>query len=47
MIKCNKSKCKVLSKSGKLMSKTNLTRSQAEKRLRDIEYFKHKKNDSN
>ena len=33
----------VLSKSGKPLSKPNLTRKQAEKRLADVEYYKRKK----
>ena len=33
----------VVSKSGKPLSKPNLTKSQAQSRLRQIEYFKSKK----
>jgi hypothetical protein len=33
----------VISKKGKKLSKKNLTKKQANKRLRQIEYFKHKK----
>jgi len=33
---------KVVSKSGKNMSKPNLTKKEAEKRLQQVEYFKHK-----
>ena len=34
---------KVVSEKGKNLSKPNLTKKQAEKRLRQVEYFKHKK----
>jgi hypothetical protein len=33
----------VTSESGKRLSRPNLTRDEAEKRLRQIEYFKHRK----
>lgn len=33
---------KVVSESDKNLSKPNLTKSEAEKRLRQVEYFKHK-----
>lgn len=33
---------KVVSKSGKNLSKPNLTKPQAVKRLQQVEYFKHK-----
>jgi hypothetical protein len=42
MIKKTKSGYEVKSESGKNLSKKNLTKEQAEKRLREIEYFKHK-----
>lgn len=34
---------KVISESGRNLSKPNLTKEQAEKRLQQVEYFKHKK----
>jgi hypothetical protein len=34
----------VLSEEGKPLSKPNLSEEQAKKRLRQVEYFKHKKN---
>ncbi len=34
---------KVVSEKGKNLSKDNLTKEAAEKRLRQVEYFKHKK----
>jgi len=43
MIKKTKSGYEVTSESGKRLSKTNLTHKEAVKRLRQIEYFKHKK----
>lgn len=43
MIKKTKSGYEVKSESGKNLSKKNLTKEQAEKRLREVEYFKHKK----
>lgn len=42
MIKKTKSGYKVVSKSGKNLSRPNLTKAQATKRLRQVEYFKHK-----
>jgi hypothetical protein len=42
MIKKTKSGYEVLSKSGKKMSKKNLTKKDAKKRILEIEYFKHK-----
>lgn len=33
---------KVVSESGKLLSKSNLSKGQAKKRLQQIEYWKHK-----
>lgn len=44
MIKKTKGGFKVMSKSGKLLSKST-TKEKAEKRLKQIEYFKHKKNE--
>ena len=41
MIKKTKSGYEVLSESGKHMSKTNLTKAQADKRLAEVEMFKH------
>ena len=41
MIKKTPSGYKVTSEKGKNMSKPNLTKAAAEKRLREIEYFKH------
>jgi hypothetical protein len=43
MIRKTKTGYKVVSKSGKNLSKKNLTKKQAKKRLREIEYFKHHK----
>lgn len=43
MIRKTKSGYKVVSHSGKALSKGNLTKAQAEKRLKQVEYFKHKK----
>ena len=43
MIRATKQGYQVKSESGKPMSKPNLTYKQAVKRLRQIEYFKHKK----
>lgn len=44
MIKKTKSGYQVVSeKSGKPLSKKNLSKGEAEKRLHQIEYFKHKK----
>ena len=34
----------VVSKEGKPLSRPNLSKEQAEKRLQQVEYFKHKKN---
>ena len=42
MIKKTKEGYEVKSESGKNMSKKNLTKEGAEKRLREVEYFKHK-----
>lgn len=42
MIKKTGSGFQVKSESGKNLSKPNLTKDQAEKRLRQVEYFKHK-----
>ena len=42
MIKQTKSGFKVVSSSGKSLSKGNLTKGEAKKRLREVEYFKHK-----
>lgn len=42
MIKKTKSGYVVKSKSGKNLSKNNLTKKQAENRIRQVEYFKHK-----
>ena len=42
MIKKSGSGYKVVSKSGKALSKPGLTKKQAEKRLHQVEYFKHK-----
>ena len=41
MIKKTGSGYKVTSEKGKNMSKPNLTKAATEKRLREIEYFKH------
>lgn len=43
MIKKTSSGYKVTSESGKNLSKPNLSKAGAEKRLREVEYFKHKK----
>jgi hypothetical protein len=43
MIKKTKKGYKVESEKGKNLSKDNLSLEQAKKRLREIEYFKHKK----
>ena len=43
MIKKTKSGYKVVSKTGKNLSKNNLSKKAAEKRLKQVEYFKHKK----
>lgn len=43
MIKKTSQGYKVVSEKGKNMSAKNLTKEQAEKRLAEIEYFKHKK----
>jgi hypothetical protein len=43
MIKKTSKGYKVVSKSGKKISKSNLTKKQAVKRLKQVEYFKHKK----
>lgn len=43
MIKKTKGGYKVVSKSGKNLSKPNLSKKQAVKRLRQVEYYKHKK----
>ena len=43
MIKKTKSGYKVVSESGKNLSKPNLSKGQAIKRLQQIEYYKHKK----
>ena len=43
MIKKTSSGYKVTSHSGRNLSKKNLTKKQAEKRLREVEYFKHHK----
>lgn len=42
MIRKTKQGYQVVSESGKPLSKPNLTRAEAEKRLRQVEYFKHK-----
>lgn len=42
MIKKTGKGYKVTSEEGKNLSKPNLTKKQAEKRLQQIEYFKHK-----
>jgi len=42
MIRCKKGKCIIYSKKGKKLSKP-MSRKKAEKRLKQIEYFKHKK----
>ena len=43
MIKKTSSGYKVVSESGKNLSKPNLNKAEAIKRLAEIEYFKHKK----
>ena len=43
MIKKTSKGYQVVSKKGKPLSKPNLTKKEAEERLREIEYFKHKK----
>ena len=43
MIRKTSSGYKVVSESGKNLSKPNLTKAQAEKRLRQVEWFKHHK----
>ena len=43
MIKKTSSGYKVTSEGGKNLSKPNLSKAGAEKRLREVEYFKHKK----
>ena len=43
MIRKTKSGYKVVSKKGKNLSKPNLSKKQAEKRLKQVEYFKHQK----
>lgn len=43
MIKKTKRGYQVVSESGKKMSRDDLTKREAEERLREIEYFKHKK----
>lgn len=43
MIKKTKKGYKVVSEKGKALSKDDLTKKEAEKRLKQIEYFKHKK----
>lgn len=43
MIKKTKSGYQVKSEGGKNLSKPNLTKKQAEHRLKQVEYFKHKK----
>jgi len=42
MIRCRKKKCIVYSKTGKKLSRP-MSRKAAVKRLRQIEYFKHRK----
>ena len=42
MIVKNKSGYQVKSEKGKALSKPNLTKEQAEKRLKQVEYFKNK-----
>lgn len=41
MIVKTKKGYKVVSESGKALSKDNLTKKEAEKRLKQVEYFKH------
>lgn len=43
MIKKTAHGYKVTSESGKNLSKPNLSKQQAERRLRQVEYFKHRK----
>ncbi len=43
MIKKTKKGYQVISEKGKPLSKDNLTKEESKKRLRQIEYFKHKK----
>ena len=43
MIVKTKSGYKVVSESGKALSKPNLSKAQAEKRLKQVEYFKNKR----
>lgn len=43
MIRKTKSGYQVKSESGKNLSKPNLSKAEAEKRLKQVEYFKHKK----
>lgn len=43
MISRNKTGFMVKSKTGKSLSKKNLTKGKAKKRLRQVEYFKNKK----
>ena len=43
MIVKTKSGYQVRSESGKPLSKPNLTKNQAQSRLRQVEYYKHKK----
>lgn len=43
MIKKTKRGFKVLSEKGKNLSKDDLTKEEAVKRLREVEYFKHNK----
>ena len=43
MISKTKQGYQVKSESGRNLSKPNLTKRQAEKRLKQVEYFKHKK----
>jgi len=42
MIKKTKQGHQIVSESGKPLSKPNLTKQQAEKRLKQVEYFKNK-----
>ena len=42
MIKKTTKGYEVLSEKGKHLSKPNLSKKEAEKRLREVEYFKHK-----
>lgn len=43
MIKKTNQGHQVVSESGKPLSKPNLSKSEAQKRLKQVEYFKHKK----